>query len=141
MLLLATRHSSLVTSSRSGFALYEVLLGVTIFVVGVLTLGRSVENCLNATVISAEEDRVRQILSNRMAEIQVTPGPPDAKKSFKVDSGYGEVQLIQKSVPAGLKGEKDTELGGISRVTLSAEWTRGGAAQVKRLEFYVYRPG
>jgi len=128
-------------AKRKAFALYEVVLGVTIFVVGVLALGRSVENCLNASTISSEEDRVRQILSNRMAEIQATPGVPDAKKVIKVDSGYGEVQLIQKSVPAGLKGEKDVELTGINRVTLSAEWTRGGAAQVKKIEFYVYRQG
>jgi Tfp pilus assembly protein PilV len=59
------------------FALYEVLLGVAIFSVGVLVLGRSVENCLRATNLSAEDDRVRQILSNRMAEIQVSPGLPD----------------------------------------------------------------
>src|SRR4029077_18854074 len=67
---------------RTGFALYEVLLGVTIFVIGVLALGRSVQNCLNASALSAEEDRVRQILANRMAEIQATPGPPDSAKQF-----------------------------------------------------------
>ena len=43
----------------AAFALYEVLLGVTIFVIGVLALGRSVQNCLNASALSAEEDRVR----------------------------------------------------------------------------------
>ncbi len=31
------------------FALYEVLLGLAIFVIGVLMLGRSVRNCLNAS--------------------------------------------------------------------------------------------
>src|SRR6266480_5430282 len=59
-----------------GFALYEVLIGLTIFLVGVLALGRAVENCLNASTLSAEEDRIREILSNRMAEIQVTRGRP-----------------------------------------------------------------
>src|SRR5260370_8935064 len=57
----------------NGFALYEVLLGVTIFAVGVLALGRAVENCLNASILNAEEERVRQILSNPIAEI---PAPP-----------------------------------------------------------------
>jgi hypothetical protein len=51
-----------VKCSRRGFALYEVLLGVTIFVVGVFALGRSVENCLNASVLNAEENRIRLIL-------------------------------------------------------------------------------
>lgn len=123
------------------FALYEVLLGLMIFIVGVLVLGRSVQNCLNASVLSSEESRVRQILSNRMAEIQATPGFPDAKKETKFDTGYGEVRLIQKSTPAGLKNEKDLEISGVNLVTLSAEWTRGGVAQSKRIAFYVYRNG
>ena len=62
------------------FALYEVLLGLSIFIIGVLVLGRSVRNCLNASTLSAEEDRVRQILANRMAEIQATPGFPDTTR-------------------------------------------------------------
>jgi Tfp pilus assembly protein PilV len=123
------------------FALYEVLLGLSIFIIGVLVLGRSVENCLNASTLSSEEDRVRLILANRMAEIQATPGFPDAKKETKIDTGYGEVKLIQKCVPAGLKDEKDLEVNGINLVTLSVEWVRGGIAQSKKIEFYVYRNG
>ena len=126
---------------RGAFALYEVLLGVTIFVVGVLALGRAVENCMNASSLSAEEDRVRQILSNRMAEIQTTPGAPDASKKSKIDSGYGMIEVIQKSTPAQLKEEDDTELNGVNLVTLTAKWLRGGVAQSKSIQFYVYRNG
>jgi Tfp pilus assembly protein PilV len=123
------------------FALYEVLLGLAIFSVGVLVLGRSVENCLNASTFSAEQERVRQILSNRMSEIQTSPGLPDTKKETKIDTGHGEVTLIQRSEPANLKDEKDLEMNGIIHVTLSVEWTRGRNAQSKKLEFYVYRNG
>ena len=126
---------------RSAFALYEVLLGVTIFAVGVLALGRSVQNCINASGLSSQEDRVRQILANRMAEIQATPGFPDNRKETKIATGYGEVRLIQTSGPAGLKGEKNTELNGINLVTLKAEWTRSGTAQSRKIDFYVYRNG
>jgi Tfp pilus assembly protein PilV len=127
------------TLARGGFALYEVLLGVTVFVIGVLVLGRSVENCLNASLLSAEEDRVRQILSNRMAEIQATPGFPDVVKELKVDSGYGMVRVIQKTAPANLKERDGIDLNGIVLVTLTAQWTRGGVKQSKSVEFYVYR--
>jgi Tfp pilus assembly protein PilV len=128
-------------SFHKGFALYEVLLGVTVFVIGVLTLGHAVENCLNASALSAEEDRVRQILSNRMSEIQATPGFPDTAKESKVDTGYGVVKLIQKSGPAKLTEEDGTELNGVNTVTLTAQWTRGGVTQTKSIEFYVYRAG
>ena len=126
---------------RKGFALYEVVLGVIIFVVGVLALGRSVENCLNASALNAEEGRVRQILSNRMAEIQATPGPPDTAKQTNIDTGYGPVKLVQKSVPAQLTEADGTDLIGVRVVTITAQWTRGGVAQSRSLEFYVYRAG
>ena len=123
------------------FALYEVLIGVTIFAVGVLALGRSVENCMNATALSAQEDRVRQILADEMSEIQATPGPPDQKREKKVETGYGQVIVVQQSVPAPMKDEKDLEVTGINRVTLTANWSRRGVAQSRTLEFYVYRAG
>src|ERR1044072_8953534 len=95
---------------KGAFALYEVLLGLAIFAAGVIALGRSVQNCINASGLSSQEDRVRQILANRMAEIQATPGIPDRSKEIKIATGYGDVRLIQTSAPAGLKGEKNTEL-------------------------------
>jgi Tfp pilus assembly protein PilV len=75
-----------------GFALYEVLLGVTIFAIGVLALGRAVENCLNASTLSAEENVVQQILANRMAEIQASRSLPEQAKEFKIPSNYGTVR-------------------------------------------------
>ena len=123
----------------NGFALYEVLLGVAIFAVGVLALGRAVENCLNASMLNAEEEGVRQILSNRMAEIQTAPGFPDTAKEFKVDTGYGIVKLIQKSASADLIEPGNIQLNGIYLVTLSAQWMQGGVTQSKQISFYVYR--
>ena len=116
-------------------------MGLAIFAFGVLALGRAVENCLNASTFNAEENRVRQILSNRMAEVQATPGFPDVAKEFTVDTGYGMVKLIQKSAPAGLEENNGVPLAGVNRVTLTAKWTRGGAEQSQQIEFYVYRPG
>jgi Tfp pilus assembly protein PilV len=128
-------------SKRSAFALYEVLIGVAIFTAGILALGSAVQNCIQATGLNAEEDRVRQILSDRMAELQATPGFPDTKKETKVATGYGEVMLVQQSSPASLKGENNTELNGINLVTLTAQWKRGGVAQSRKVQFYIYRNG
>ncbi len=127
--------------SRRGFALYEVLLGLTIFVVGVFALGRAVENCLNASQLSEEENRVRRLLANRMAEVQSSPVHPDARKEDKIDTGYGVVRLIQKATPENLEDESKTIISGINRVTLTAEWSRDGVEQSKQVVFYVYRAG
>src|SRR6266849_8256296 len=119
-------------SGQVAFALYEVLLGLAIFALGVLALGRAVQNCLNASTLNAEEERVRQILSNRMAEVQTTPGFPETAKEFKIDTGYGIVKLTQKSEPAGLEEESGAKLAGINLVTLTVQWTRAGVSQSKQ---------
>jgi Tfp pilus assembly protein PilV len=128
-------------NANAGFALYEVLIGVAIFTAGILSLGWSIQNCLNASALGAEDDRVRQILSDHMAEVQATPGFPDAKKETKVATGYGEVVVVQRSVPASLKVDQYTEANGINLVTLTAEWKRNGVAQSRKIQFYVYRSG
>src|SRR4029077_15267148 len=92
------------------FALYEVLMGLAIFALGVLALGRAVQNCMNASTLNAEENRVRQILSNRMAEVQATLLPPDQSKEFNIDTGYGIVKLVQKAAPVDLQDENGAQL-------------------------------
>lgn len=124
---------------RGGFALFEVMIGLTIFVVGILILGRSVENCLNASVLSEQEDRIRQVLADRMAEVQTAPGVPE-QEEIKVKTGYGEVRVAQKVAPADLVNEKEAALTGIYRVGLTALWNRGRVPQERSLEFYVFRP-
>jgi Tfp pilus assembly protein PilV len=128
-------------NKRRAFALYEVLIGLAIFSVGVIALGRSVQNCMIASGLNAEEDRIRQILADRMAELQATPGTPDAKKETKVATGYGEILLAQRSAPATLKIDQNTELNGLNLITLTAQWKRGGALQSRRIQFYVFRQG
>ena len=124
---------------RHAFALAEVMLGLLIFSIGIIALGRTVSNCVNASALSADDARVREILANRMVEIETTPGQPDKSKEFKIDTGFGIVKLVQKAAPQEMKEEDGTELTGIIRVTLTANWTRGGADQSKQIAFYVYR--
>jgi Tfp pilus assembly protein PilV len=136
-----SRSHRLAIRGQAGFALYEVMLGVAIFAFGVLALGRAVNNCLNASTLNAEDNRVRLILSNRMAEVQTRPGLPESSKEFTVDTGYGMVKLVQISAPAELEDDNGAQLTGVHRVTLTAKWTRAGIDQSQRIEFYVYRPG
>lgn len=124
---------------RMAFALYEVLLGVAIFALGVIALGRAVENCINASTISAEENAVRQILSDRMAEVQAASAVPEAEKEFKIDTTYGRVILTQKTALASLTEPDNTIINGINIVTLTARWEHAGIPESKQIQFYVYR--
>jgi len=125
--------------SKYAFALYEVLLGVAIFALGVIALGRAVENCINASTISAEENVVRQILSDRMAQVQAASAVPDAEKEFKIKTSYGRVIVTQKAAPATLTEPDNTLITGINLVTLTARWEHAGVPQSKQIQFYVYR--
>ena len=129
------RHSR----SKYAFALYEVLLGVAIFSLGVISLGRAVQNCINASTISAEENVVRQILSDRMAQVQAASVVPDSEKEFKVTTNYGRVILTQKTASAALTEPDNTLITGINLVTLTAHWDHAGITQSKQIQFYVYR--
>ena len=138
---MAARRTRNRARSPRGFALYEVLLGVAIFAVGVIALGRAVENCMNASTISAEENVVRQILSDRMAQVQAASAVPEAEKEFKINTNYGRVILNQKTVPAPLTEPDNTLINGINTVTLTAHWKHAGVPQSKQIQFYVYRAG
>ena len=131
------RHSK----STYAFALYEVLLGVAIFALGVVALGRAVENFINASTISSEESIVRQILSDRMAQVQAASAVPDAEKEFKVKTSYGNVVVTQKTAAATLTEPDNTVINGINLVTLTARWNHAGLPQSKQIQFYVYRSG
>jgi hypothetical protein len=84
---------------------------------------------------------VRQILSDRMAQVQAASAVPDAEKEFKVNTSYGKVTLTQKAVPAALTEPDNTLINGINLVTLTAHWEHAGVPQSKQIQFYVYRVG
>jgi hypothetical protein len=137
--IMAERRVRRRSKSKYAFALYEVLLGVAIFALGVIALGRAVENCINASTISAEENVVRQLLSDRMAQVQVESAVPEPEKEFKIKTSYGRVILTQKSAPAALTEPDNTLITGINLVTLTARWEHAGVPQSKQIQFYVYR--
>jgi Tfp pilus assembly protein PilV len=139
--IMAARRGRRRSRSKYAFALYEVLLGVAIFAIGVIALGRAVQNCINASSISAEENVVRQLLSDRMAQVQAASAVPDAEKEFKIKTSYGRVILTQKAASAALTEPDNTLITGINLVTLTARWEHAGVPQSKQIQFYVYRSG
>jgi len=136
---MAARPIRIRARSRRAFALYEVLLGVAIFALGVIALGRAVQNCISASTISSEENIVRQILSDRMAQVQAAVAVPETEKEFKIKTSYGRVTLTQKAAPAALTEPDNTLITGINLVILTARWEHAGVPQSKQIQFYVYR--
>ena len=86
--------------NKHGFILLEVLLGVMIFAVGVLALGKCVQQCVAAQIASVEDQRARLVLENRMAQIEGGEQKVDLiEKKEKLDGPFKGMELRQKKSP------------------------------------------
>ena len=127
-----------------GVMLLEALLAVTIFAIGVITLGRCVSNCIVAERMQEEDGLARRALENRWAEIESGAVPLNAagggstSSSEELKGPFAGMSLKMTSVPVQKKNEKEEKIEGISAVTLTVAWQSGGEEQSKELIFYVY---
>ena len=121
-----------------GFALFEVLLAVTIFAVGVLGLGRCVERMVSAQALTVEEGRACQALANAMAMIEsgaVVPGESSREKLQGMFEGM-EMRTTRKLLQE--KNENRQDVFGVYQVTLEVSWKRGDEVRKRELAFYHY---
>ena len=127
-----------------GVMLLEALLAVTIFAIGVITLGRCVSNVIAAERQKEDEALARRALENRWAEIESGAVPLNAagggstSSSEELKGPFAGMTMKMTSVPVQKKNEKEEKIEGISAVTLTVAWQSGGEEQSKELIFYVY---
>jgi hypothetical protein len=120
------------------FILFEALLAVAIFALGVLALGRCVEACVRAETLKEEYARARRALENRMVEIEAGAVPLTDKAATEELKGmFAGLTLKQSRQPLKRKNEKDQEITGIYVVSLEVGWTSQNEPQSQALQFYV----
>lgn len=126
--------------SRKGFILLEILIGVMIFAIGVLAIGKCVNNCLSAQIATAEDQRARLALENRMAEIEGGEVKLDsAERKDKLEGMFEGMEILQKKTEAKLKNEHDKLLLNLYVIDLEVSWMTGSEPQSKSLSFYVFQ--
>ena len=125
---------------RRGFMLLEALLAVTIFALGVITLGRCVSQCVAAERLKEEDVLARRLLENRWAEIEAGTGtlPTESTEEFDEKSPFHLLKLRITSVPIEKKNENEEKIEGLFAVTMTALWQSDGEEWSKELMFYVY---
>ena len=125
--------------SLRGFVLIETILAVAIFSVGILALGRCVENCVLSDIAKEQDNRARRALENEMALIE-SGAKPLAESSVQELKGMFQGMVLKtKRTLLKEKNEKNQDIVGIYAVQLEADWTVGQEKMTRSIEFY-YQP-
>ena len=121
-----------------GFLLLESMLAVAIFAIGVLTLGRCVENCLRAEKFRREEGLAQRALANYAVQIETDALPLTDKMTEQLKGAWTGMTMNITRETLTLRNEKDQELFGLYKVTLDLSWKDGRQTVERGLSFYIY---
>lgn len=121
---------------RRAFVLFETMLAVTIFVFGILALGKCVENCLKAEVMKQDDARARRVLENRMLEIEAGVVQVVDSSTEDLKGPFTGMKLNTKRSRQKFQNEEKVDFE-IEAVALEVVWTLDGRENSRTLEFYV----
>ncbi|MDB6171731.1 MAG: hypothetical protein JWL59_1042 [Chthoniobacteraceae bacterium] len=124
--------------NHRGFLLLEVMVAVMVLALGVVALGRCVQNCLAADQLKEESARARRALENAMMMVEAGTVPAVESKSEELKGMFAGMTLKTTRTLLKEKNEKDQEVAGIYAVTLEVLWTSRAQKQSRRLTFYNY---
>ena len=119
----------------------EIMLAVFIFTMGVIALGASLAQCVNAQRLRNESERARLALQNRMAEIQANPAMPDNSARRPMKGAFEGITMVEKRKVIEFKNEEGAIMSGLNQVTLTAEWPSDGETISRTVTFYLLRGG
>ncbi len=126
-------------SPSPAFVLIEVMLGVMIFALGILALGRCVSNCVTAESARQETERARLALENRMAEVETGEIATDKPLSDDLGDAFPGMTMKQTRIPVAAKTEKNEVINGLYEVDLEVDWQSENQPQARKISFYVLR--
>ena len=128
------RHSK----KSAGFLLLESMLAVAIFGLGVIALGRCVENCLRAERIRREEGLAQRLLANYLVQIETEALPLSDQMTEQLKGAWAGMTMNITREQMKLQNEKEQELFGLYKVTLDVSWTTGRETIHRDLSFVFY---
>jgi Tfp pilus assembly protein PilV len=126
-------------SERGGFILFEVMIGVMIFAMGVLALGRCLSNCVGVESARQEAERARLALENRMAEIEAGEIPDDKNRTDDLGDAFPGMKIKQSRHQVAAKNEKGNAILGLFEIDLEVDWTSDNEPESRAISFYVLR--
>lgn len=121
-----------------GFVLLECMLAVAIFALGILALGRCVENCLKAEKFRREEGLAQRALANYWIQIEQGAIPISDKYSEPLKGAWTGMTMNVTREPLVVKNEKEQELFGLYQVKLQLTWPIDKETMTREMQFIMY---
>jgi Tfp pilus assembly protein PilV len=122
-----------------GFILLEIMLAVMIFSIGVISLAYAVNNCLNAEIMRADDQRAELVLQNTMASIEQNETNADQNRTEALTGMFQGLSLQVTNTPLNWQNENGQDLTGLNQIDLKVSWPDGTQTVSKSLQFYVLR--
>ena len=123
---------------NGGFVLLECMLAVAIFALGILALGRCVENCLKAEKFRREEGLAQRALANYWIQVEQGAVPITENVSYPLKGAWEGMTMNVSREALALKNEKEQELFGLYQVKLQLSWPSNGEVITRELQFFMY---
>jgi hypothetical protein len=125
-------------NNQSGFLLLECMLAVAIFAMGMLALGRCVENCLIAERFRREEGLAQRALANYWVQIEQGAIPISDKYSEPLKGAWIGMTLNVLREPLTVKNEKEQEIFGLYQVKMQLSWPSGQETMTREMQFIMF---
>ncbi|HYZ71822.1 MAG TPA: hypothetical protein VE641_02010 [Chthoniobacterales bacterium] len=124
-------------SRRSGFVLWEMLLGLAIFCVGAIALTTALQQAVDTVILIHDESEVRQDLESILAEASVKKLQPGKTAIFMGDH---RIQYERAVVSLPARNSRGQPVANLWQVTVRATWQARHRVRTSEAQEVLFQP-
>jgi type II secretory pathway pseudopilin PulG len=125
------------TANRSGFVLWEMLLGLAIFCMGAIALTSALQQAVDTVILIHDESEVRQDLESIMAEASVNKLQAGKTAIFMADH---RIQYEREVISLPAKNWKGQPVASLWQVTVRATWLARNRVRTSEAKEFFFQP-
>jgi len=124
-------------ANRSGFVLWEMLLGLAVFCMGAIALTTALQQSLDTVILIHDESEVRQDLESILAEASVSKLQPRKTAIFMGDH---RIQYVQEVVSLPATNSRGQPVANLWQVTVRATWSARNRVRTIEAQEVLFQP-
>jgi type II secretory pathway pseudopilin PulG len=122
---------------RSGFVLWEMLLGLAIFCVGAIALTTALQQAVDTVILIHDESEVRQDLESILAEASVNKLQPGKTAIFMGDH---RIQYQREVVSLPERNSRGQPVANLWQITVRASWLARNRVRTSEAQEVLFQP-